>query len=199
MRILLRYSFYLLLFVPVTLPAQDDWRTGYVVTKNGDTLRGMVRDRDSGAFGGMLRKVQWKADEHTSGRRRGKFRFGHIKGYQWGDARFVVLPISTSSSLLYTRRWVDEENGQPEVFRVVAEGPLCLYHDEFTDPDNFSIDFVPYFKKRGEADLVRATQGIFGLKVKLLSNFFADRPDLVDGLQNGTLKTTMDVIASYGQ
>ena len=194
---LLRYGFFLLYFIPILLPAQDDWRSGYVVTNEGDTLQGMVRDRDTGSFGGLYRKIKWKANENTKGRKRGKFRPGQLTAYQWGDARFVVLPVATSSSLLYTQRWVDEAKGQPEVFRVIAEGPLCLYHDEFNDDESSFIDFVPFFKKEGESDLVRATQGIFGLKKKLLSKYFADRPDLVNGLQSGYLKTPMDVVRAY--
>lgn len=183
----------LLHFSSLETCSQNDWKDGYVVTNRGDTLRGLVRDRDSGSFGGLLGKVLLK-----KGRRRAKrFKANKIQSYSWGDARFVTFHTRYESQFLKSKVFVSKEEGEPEFYRVISEGPLSLYHREFTDPDNSVIDFIPFFKREGNPELVRATQGIFGLKKKLLSNFFSDRPDIVNKINNGTLKTPADVVGAY--
>ncbi|MEM0996362.1 MAG: hypothetical protein AAGN35_04755 [Bacteroidota bacterium] len=191
-------ALFLVILLPLLVSGQSDWRAGYVVNLSGDTLRGQVRDRDTGPFGGLYNKVILKGEKGSSVRRK-RFPPRKMRAYRWGDADFIVLPTVTESVLLTTRRRVDPERGVPEVFQIVVEGPLCLYYDEFTDEDNSDIRAIPYFKRAGNPALVRATQGLFGLKVKRLSEFFADRPDLVRKLQAGTLKTPMDVVRAYGE
>lgn len=176
------------------LAAQNDWQEGHVVTMQGDTLRGLVRDRDTGPFGGMFGKVQVK--EGGKGRAR-KFAPRKVRSYQWGDAQFVTLYTESESEFFKTRTYVTEGRGEPGFYRVIAAGELTLYHDEFTDEDNFRIDFVPVFKREGNPQLVRATQGILGLKKKLLSEFFADRPALVAQIKNGQLTTPLEVWEAY--
>jgi hypothetical protein len=45
--------------------------------------------------------------------------------------------------------------------------------------------------------LVRVTQGIFGLKKKLLSRYFADFPDLVVKIEKGELKSPIEIAEYY--
>ena len=193
MNLRITFALILLFLLPGALSAQSDWRSGYVVTLSGDTLHGMVRDRDTGPFGGLYNKVRLKKSE------RGKARFGPSKmlGYQWGDAKFIVLRTNTYPNVRASKKRIDP-TGTPSVFRVVVEGPLSLYMDEFNDEDGSWINEVPYFKKVGDEQLVRATQGIFGLKKKLLSKYFADQPDLVQKIQAGAVKTPLEVVTEYG-
>lgn len=45
--------------------------------------------------------------------------------------------------------------------------------------------------------MVRATQGIFGLKKKLLSNYFKECPELVEKINNKKMKSVEDVLTFY--
>lgn len=193
--LVVKLSCFLLLFcfISPNMKAQNDWKEGYVVTNKGDTLRGSVRDRDTGSFGGLLGKILIK-----EGRKRAKrFKANKIQAYSWGGAKFVTLYTERKSEFLKSKIFVTGDGGEPDFYRVISEGPLSLYHHEFTDPDNAVIDFIPYFKREGNPQLVLATQGLFGLKKKLLSDFFADKPDLVEKIRNGTLKTPSDVLSAY--
>jgi len=177
-----------------TLFAQsNDWLPGYVVTNQGDTLYGQVRDRDTGPFGGLYDKIRLKAD------RGGKRRYSprQISSYQRGNARFVTLRIVSRTNFFKTETWVTDEGGEPRFYQVIAEGPLTLYHQEYTDDDNSMILDIPFFKREDNPRLVRATQGLFGLKKKLLADFFSDRPELVDQIQSGALTTPMQVWEAY--
>ena len=189
-------AFCLLLLLQLNMPeahAQSDWQQGYVVTNAGDTLRGMVRDRNTGPFGSLYRKIRIK----PAGKRTRRFKPAQIQSYTWGTVRFVTLYTESRSELLRTEVFVQASGGTPNFYRVISEGPLSLYHQEFNDPDNSTTDFIPYFKREGDPRLIRATQGIFGLKKKLLSKFFADRPDLVERINDGSLKTPEEVVEAY--
>lgn len=172
--------------------AQDDWQTGYVVTNAGDTLEGMVRDRKSGAFGKLYGKVVLK----QTGKGKKSFKPKKIQCYMWGRSKYVTLRTQSSSRGFKTDIRVSPD-GEPGFYRVVSEGPLSLYHLEYSDQDNSAIDFIPYFKREGNPSLVRATQGVFGLKKKLLSNFFADKPELVNQINDGRLKTPEEVVKAF--
>ncbi len=193
-RYLFLLSLLFLLVQPLSAQRGEDWLTGYIVDNDGDTLHGLVRDRDTGPFGGLLPKVQVKPE----GKRKKKFKPQQIQSYGRGNSRFITLQVVTTSQLLRTETRIVDRGGESQFFQVIAEGGLNLYHQEFTDEDNFRIDFIPYFNKAGDDELVRATQGLFGLKKKLLSRYFSDRPDLVEKIRRGELKTPMDVVEAYG-
>lgn len=44
--------------LPLECTAQDDYQNGYVVTNAGDTIYGLVRDRKTGAFGKLYKKIK---------------------------------------------------------------------------------------------------------------------------------------------
>jgi hypothetical protein len=179
---------------PLMGQRQPDWQEGYVVKLSGDTLYGKVRDRSTGAFGSLYNRIRFKPHGKW-GRRR--YQPANLLSYKRGVDRFVVLQTISVSQFLRTYIRVVEEGGQPGFYKVVAEGPLSLYHQEFSDPDNNFIDFIPYLKREGKSELIRATQGIFGLKKKRLSEFFRDRPDLVEKINNGTFKHPLDLVEAY--
>lgn len=175
--------------------AQSDWKEGYVVLNSGDTLHGMTRDRNTGPFGGMYGKVKLK----RSGKVKKTYKARDIQGYACGEVRVVTLQTQSPNSLLRSELLLAPEQGVPRFFRVISEGPLTLYHEEFTDPDDFWINFIPWFKREGSPQMVRATQGIFGLKKKALASFFADKPDLVEQIQQGKLRTPEQVVEAFPQ
>ena len=193
-RLLFLLSLMIIISTPLSAQKGEDWLSGYIVDNDGDTLHGLVRDRDTGPFGGLLPKIQIKPE----GKRKKKFRPQDITSYGRGNSRFITLQVVTTSQLLRTETRIVDRGGESQFYQVIAEGALNLYHQEFNDEDNFRIDFVPYFNKAGDDELVRATQGLFGLKKKLLSRYFSDRPDLVEKIRSGELKTPMEVVEAYG-
>lgn len=54
------FSLIFFLGLPFESAAQDDHQKGYVVTNVGDTIYGLVRDRKTGAFGKLYKKIKLK-------------------------------------------------------------------------------------------------------------------------------------------
>jgi hypothetical protein len=70
---------------------------------------------------------------------------------------------------------------------------------EFQDADSGYFDYFSYFKKRNGTELVRTTQGIFGLRKKRLAVFFSDYPTLVAKIINKELKSAHEVAIFYNE
>ena len=75
-------------------------------------------------------------------------------------------------------------------------GHLSIYLDYFVD-DDLQIHTVPLFLKKNDLVMVRATQGIFGLKRQFLSEYFLDCPPLVKLIQEKRINKVEEVTRYY--
>jgi hypothetical protein len=76
------------------------------------------------------------------------------------------------------------------------EGHLSIYLEYFVDED-LHIRSAPFFLKKDELLMVRATQGLFGLKQKLLSGYFVDCPPLIKRIEEKRVTTPEEVTVFY--
>ncbi len=160
---------------------------------NGDTLTGKVMDRDNSAFGGLLPKVKFRPDKGF----RKKYKPSQLQAYKRGNDVFETIWISSESKIFKQRYFNKENEGEQHFVKVIYKGSIELYHWEFTDEDNAHIDHFPLLKKANSEEMVRATQGIFGLKRKVLSTYFEDCPSLVQAIQNKNITTVQQIIDFY--
>ena len=194
-QLLLKVVLGVLLFCTTSLFAQKKsaFKEGYVLPLNGDTLRGLVMDRDESAFGGLLTKVKFRSDK---GRRR-KYKPSDLLGYHRGADSFVSLWINTETKYFAQHYSSVVGLGEQYFVKVIYHGSLDLYHWEYTDEDNNTIDFLPLIRKANSAELVRVTQGILGLKRKRLAEYFADCPNLASAIKSKTLHSSAELIDYY--
>jgi hypothetical protein len=160
------------------LLAQEDYQDGYVVTVKNDTLFGCVSDRREGPFGGIHEKIKLKGKGLKK-----RFAPKRIRSYKKGDS-------------LYRTMFLD---GEYEFLRVVSEGPVSHYAFELQEQGEQLVLDIAYLRKENSSTLQRADQGIFGLKRKRLSQFFADCPPLVEKIQNKELKQVFEVVNFYNE
>lgn len=172
-----------------------NFAAGFTLKNNGKMLRGELKDRSQPPFDKKFKKVRFR----TKGITVRKFGPGKISRYCIADDCYESIRIDRQRS--YIRETFNSERGKGEkVFvKVVVDGYLSLYYFEFNDPESHTIDFIPLFKRKNETELVRVTQGIFGLKKQLLSRYFADSPELVANIMNGTLKTPIEIAEYYNR
>lgn len=156
--------------------AQNGFEEGYVITNTNDTLYGKISDRKTGAFGGIYDKIRFK-------RKRKKKRFSpkQIKGYKMGDTYFNSLLLNDEMTFL----------------KVVSEGYLTHYIFELQEQGEQLVLDIDYLQKGPNGQLVRATQGIFGLKRKRLIGLLNDCPELVKKIQNKEFKRLSQVVDFY--
>ena len=182
-----------LLFSPALLAQKNNYKPGYVVLVNGDTLKGQVMDRDESAFGGLLKKIKFR---NTRGRKK-KYKPSQLKYYQRDGDLFKSIWISSETRMFKQKYFSREGQGDQVFVKVVYRGSVDLYHWEFTDEDNSSVDYIPLIKKVGSNELVRTTQGVFGMKRKRLAEYFADCPDLSFRIRTKYIVNVMDLIEFY--
>lgn len=171
---------------------------GYVVLANGDTLTGRVMDRKETFIGTeLLRKIRFKP---ASGGRRKKYRPQQLLSYRIDGSIYESHPIRPSKiSLLDAYYEIDPVEGEWTFLRVVSRGKINHYQLEWIDQDNDTVESADYFRKENERSLVRATQGIFGLKRKNLIEYFQDCSDLQQKIEQKTFASPAEIADYYNQ
>lgn len=157
---------------------QEDYKDGYIVTVKNDTLIGRVSDRKLGPFGGIHDKIKFKGT-----RLKKRFSPKDVRSYKKGDS-------------IYRSLFLD---GEHQFLRVVSEGAVSYYAYELQQQGEQMVLDIAYLRKENSRSLIRADQGIFGLKRKRLSMFFADCPPLVIKIQNKELKYVFEVVNFYNE
>ncbi|MDX1653164.1 MAG: hypothetical protein R3277_11765 [Brumimicrobium sp.] len=167
---------------------------GYVIFGINDTVWGQIKDRPLGSSDGMFSKVRFIPKDRSF---RQKFSANDLTGYGYGDIHFVSIPLIETKEFLITRYYIlDGENRR---FLKVVKRSDCLhsYEVEFVHEDNGIIDKYPLFYIPGTREMVRVTQGVFGLKEKRIAEYFDNCPELIKEVENGTIKETMDLYDFY--
>ncbi|PCE66659.1 hypothetical protein [Sediminicola luteus] len=179
------------LFVLLSVTAQDGYKEGFVVLNNGDTLYGKIMDRKAEPFGGLLTKIRYQGEA-------GKKRFASkkIQAYKRGNDLFVRLALKPSGSFFNEAYRIDS-SGEFAFVKQLCTGRAIHYQIEYRDHESGYIDTIDYFRKANQPELVRVTQGVFGLKKKVLSRFFSDCPNLVKDINDKRLNLPNEVIAFY--
>lgn len=192
--------FFLLSFFSFTfnVNAQKGYQPGYVITLEGDTLKGHVKDRAYEPTGKLYKSIRFKSDDFFFKKR---FKPNKIKGYGYENTNFVSLPLREESVFFNTKYTLDPSADRQ--FLIVAERneKLNYYEKEFLLDDNFLLSSFPLFHRPQRSEMVRVTQGMLGPKQKLLRKYFADCPAILKELDNkkSKLKTALDVYNFYLQ
>jgi len=182
------------LILPFQGIAQNgDFEEGYVVTNAKDTLYGNIRDRKTGVFHELYRKIRFKG-------KGGKSRYAprEIVSYKIGQSLFESLPLVSNGSFFNDAYFVSPE-GDYQFLKVLEKGYVSHYLMEFEDEDSGDIDNIAYFKKIDGNTLIRVNQGIFGLKRKCLAMFFSDCPELAQKIRTKQVKTAMEIVDFYNE
>ncbi len=174
--------------------AQTDFLDGYVITVENDTIFGRVKDRDSGTFSEILKKVKLKKEGALFKRKYGP---NDLKAYKRGEHFFESIWLQEEAKFFKISYISIEGVGKKVFMQLIASGDLSYYHWEWIDYDNFSFEFTPLFKKKNSTEMVRVTQGVFGLKKKVLAIYLNERPDLVNRISSGEKLSPMEIVEIY--
>ncbi len=190
------FLFLFLLTVVTRFPlfSQNDYEQGSITLNNGKTLYGEIRDRKVTNTGTKLyTKIRFR---DSSGKRK-KYSPDDIKGYTIGENEYESLWYH-ESNVLFITYWISKKGKGDKIFlKVLKKGFLTCYFYEYVDNDSGYIDGYELFKRKNDAYFMRATQGIFGLKKNRLGEYFDDCPVLVKKIENGTIKTPLQVVDYY--
>jgi hypothetical protein len=185
----------LLFFTFLAVSAQKKgYEPGYIITLEGDTIYGQVKDRSPEPFQDLYARIRFIPNGKKG---RTKYGSGDISGYGTGGKEYTSVRFREESSFFSFRYY--SRSGDPWSFlRVIRrDGPITYYHKEYIHDDNFYLDFFPLIHRQGEKEMVRVTQGILGLKRKQLIAYFRDCDALVEALSGKEIKEPLDVYDFY--
>ena len=182
----------ILLCCMIPLSAQKkSFQPGYIITYSGDTIQGLVKDRSREPFVKLYDKIRFRKMGASRTRR---YAPETILGYGYQGQHFISMPLREESTLFKFRYYIDRS--APQVFlKAIEQSEGLLYLEQLIQDDDDYLDSVPFFYRPGRSDLVRVTQGIFGLRKKRLSAYFSDCPALVEEITkpDSKLRTVADL------
>jgi hypothetical protein len=181
------------LIISISLYGQKDFEDGYVVNFKNDTLYGKIKDRKHGQFPKIYKKIRFK-EEGSHFKR--KYSPSQIISYKAGERVYESIGIERKSHLLRTLYLITSIRNK-SFLRVVHKDKLSYYHWEYIDNESNYLDYIPLFHKEGTTEMVRVTQGLLGLKKKVLSEYFSDCPELVEKIEKNEIKTPEDIMELY--
>ena len=189
----------LLLFILGVLTAsvhaqKKGYSRGFMITLQGDTLQGFIKDRSSGPFMELYAKIRFKSKKP---RRKRRFGPDDIQGYGYHDQYFESVPLQEEASF-FKFKYETNDNSERVFLKVIEKNQyLTYYHWEYVHDDNSYLDYVPLFYLHEKNEMARVTQGILGLKRKRLAAYFEDCPELVRGIKKKELNTALEVFKFY--
>lgn len=181
----------LLAFLAIPLHARKKaYSPGYIITLDGDTLEGLVKDRSSGTFIELYKHIRFK-DGNSLFRK--KYSPDQILGYACNDRIYESVPVYEESEFFKFRYHVNENNEKVFLRLIARNGRLTYYHRENVEADSNYLDYIPLFYLEGSDQMVRVTQGVFGLKRKRLIEYFHDYHELTEAIYTKQLKEIHEV------
>ncbi len=189
----LNKSLLLILFAFILIPLEgqnESYSQGYIITLEGDTLEGQVKDRSGGTFTTLYSRIRFKAENSLFKKKYGP---DQILGYACGNQMYESLPLVEENTFFKFRYYVNQGNERVFLRVVLKNEALTYYHWEYIEEDNNYLDYIPLFYRNGYNEMVRVSQGVLGLKKKQLIAYFRDCPELVHAIENKELKEIPDV------
>ena len=172
------------------------YQPGYIITHKDDTSHGYLMDRTSPPFMKLFGKVRLKSNTRGLSGRFGPYQ---IKKYCISNQCYVSIWLDKETFFFRENYFSIEGRGRKVFLKVIFDDYLSLYHLEYLDQESSTVHYTDFFKRDDETSMVRVTQGIFGLKKKLLSEYFNDYPLLVEKINNKEITDPVEVAAFYNR
>lgn len=188
---------FILLLACIGIPGEAQkkgYAEGYIISWEGDTLQGWVKDRSPGASAGLHSRIRFRPEDAWL---RKKYGPEDIMGYGYNDLVFESLPLREESEFFRFRYVLDEGNRRVFLKVISRHEPLTWYHWEYTDAESDYVDYIPLFHKNYSPEMVRVTQGVLGLKRNRVMEYFQDCPALVRAIGNKEVNQIEEVYNFY--
>jgi len=137
---LIRYIL-ILLFALIILPAhaqKNGYSRGYIINFEGETIEGQVKDRSSGTFFELYKRIRFKPDNASFKR---KYSPDEILGYGINDQHFESVPLFEETAFFKFRYYIDE-NYDRVFLKVISWGKIPSEAGKISA--NFSKPTKPY-------------------------------------------------------
>lgn len=178
-----------------TALSQKHYEPGYVVLQNGDTIRGIVKDRTPEPFGELYERIRFKSDGIFAK----KYDPLDVVSYRAGDRLYEshyleAIPLVDNN---FFNRFKGE--GEQTFLLVRIKGALSYYHNEWEDHDSGYYDFDAYLKKADSPHFEFVRISIWGYNKKKMAAYLSDCPLLVKLLNDGGDPSLPEIVTIYNE
>tara|TARA_R110000868_G_scaffold150050_12_gene372900 strand:- start:4226 stop:4828 length:603 start_codon:yes stop_codon:yes gene_type:complete len=188
--------FSLLISIQVLSVAQTSVNLDYLVINTGDTLRGIVKYIDR-------RSVNHKKIRliDTSGHKK-KYKKKDISVFRVNNTIYEGFWLNQSPEkfqLLNPKYDIDIQNGEKYFLKLVSKGSLSHYELEWLEQGESTLLWMDLLKKEEDPFFIRATQGLFGLKRKVLIDYFFNCVNLKEKINQKDLNKVSQIVDYYNK
>jgi hypothetical protein len=169
----------------------------YLMLKTGDTIYGNIEyKKESGVNYKFLKKIRLT---NTLGEQK-RYKRDQVIAFRTNNIVYEGFWLNQESEhlvLLNPRYEIDDKNADYYFLKVMSKGTLSYYQLEWWEQGESLLMSMDLLKKVKDPFFIRATQGLFGLKRKVLSSYFNECPDLVEKIQQKQLNQVFQVVDYY--
>ncbi len=169
----------------------------FLVLNSGDTLYGLVQHIDERGVSPKFHKKLRLQD--VDGKKK-KFHRKDVKSFSAERQVYESFWLKQSSdriSLDNPRYNITSHGGEQYFLKRISQGSLSHYQLEWWEQGESGLMSMDLLKKENDSFLIRATQGVFGLKKKALATFFADCTEVKAQIEQGKVKQVWEVVDLY--
>jgi hypothetical protein len=185
------------LYISIGSFAQTYDALDYLVLKTGDTIYGNIEyKKDSGVNYKYLNKIRLT---NALGKQK-RYKRDQVVAFRTNNLIYEGFWLNQESErlvLLNPRYNMDNENSDYYFLKVMSKGNLSYYQLEWWEQGESLLMSMDLIKKEKDQFFIRATQGLFGLKRKVLSSYFNGCPGLVQKIQQKQLNQVFQVVDYY--
>lgn len=169
MKSLLKLSLFTLICIIIMSSCQSysSFTQGYVVMMNGDTIHGILKDRDSGTFEKLYTQIKFRSEEKKFYR----LSPNEIQAYSKGNQVFQSLAVEANNNF-FSMNTENTANGERKFFQLLYSGYCSVYKYEYEDDSRIESRY--YFKKANDNTMQYFRTGLLGPNRKSLIEYFAD-------------------------
>ena len=177
--------------------AQTNLSLDYIVLNTGDTLYGKVQHinqrKVTPRFYKKIRLI------NTRGKQK-KYKRADVAAFRVSNVNYEGFWLSQTSRgvvVVNPRYDIDPQNGEKHFLRVINKGKLSHYYLEWWEQGDAGSNWMDLLRKEKDQFLMRATQGLLGLKRKTLAKYFLDCPKLSQQITKRQLRKVEEVVNFY--
>lgn len=186
-----------LLLLQTSLSAQDSDAQDYLVLNMGDTLYGNVKHIDER---GAMRKYYKKIRLTDRYGKQKKYKRKDVSAFSVNNARYEGFWLHQSSQkiiLVNPKYDIDQKNGEKHFLKVMSKGKLSHYQLEWFEQGEALLMGMDLLRKEEDPFFIRATQGLLGLKRKVLLDYFFECTKLKEQIKERQLNEVREVVDFY--
>lgn len=188
---------FLILCIKTTLIAQSSTASDYIVLITEDTIYGTIKNID---LYNTTSKFNKKIKIITANGKRKKIKRDEVLALKFGNyvyESFWLYQSSDKITFVNPRYDINERRGKQHFLKVVSKGKISHYLLEWVDGEFSSVSSMSLLKKENDLFLVRADQGVLGLKRKVLEEYFTNCPDLQQKITEKLITEVAEVVDFY--